>query len=373
VIGAVIPNADGSASILGANLSAETRFFFDGAAAIARSYTGNDAVGTAIVIPPPGEGNRAVVTAYNPDGQNSTFLQSSFLPTYPLDGADGATVRIEPAAIPAGADAMIEVTGVNMRFVDGQATVGFGSTDVQVRRVWMASPTRLLANVSVAPTALPTGILASVVNGLQVVSQPFGLQVLPQNPRLPRPSAQAVNANPSQSGIFAGSTVTLNGANLAISPNGATTTITLNDVRVNVVIATPTAVTFQVPLGFPSGPAVLRLFNGQDNALPMLLGIDAPPPVITGLNLSSALKSGDMLLLSFSDPGAEGPLDASRLRIRIADQDVAPLALVAQPNQPKAYQVTWIAPAGLIPGAVSLSVKVDDRTSDPILVLVRGA
>jgi hypothetical protein len=371
-ISGVAALAEGSVTILGTGFGADTRFFFDGLAATPRGFTGNDGVGTATVLAPPGVGNRAVVTAYNPDGQNSTFIQTASLPSYALDGPESGAIRVEPASVPAGTDAMIEVSGANVRFVEGQTVLGLGSSDVQVKQVWVLSPTRLLATVSVALSAVPGATLASVVNGFQIVTQPGAFQTAPVNPRLPRLSAALVNANANQSGVFAGSVVTLSGGNLTTSPNGATTVVTLNDVRASVVQAAPAQITFQVPAGLPAGPAVLRLFNGQEMSLPVLVEIGAPPPIITAVNALGPLRAGDALSLSFIDTGASEPLDLSRVRVRFNDQDLAPVAIGSQPSQPQMYLVTWTIPQNALPGQASVSIRIGERVSEPFPVLIRA-
>ena len=75
---------------------------------------------------------------------------------------------------------------MNTRFADGQTIVGFGSSDILVRRVWVLSPTRLLANVSVAPTAPPfTNTQVSILTGFQMFNA--GVR-LPDPARQPAPA-----------------------------------------------------------------------------------------------------------------------------------------------------------------------------------------
>jgi hypothetical protein len=366
---------DGTAAILGANISAETRFFFDGIPGTVRGYSGSDAVGTAIVVPPQGVGNRATVVAYNPDGMNSTFLQESNAPAYTLDASDSGVVRVEPSAIPAGADAMVEITGVNTRFTDGQTVVGFGSSDILVRRLWVLSATRMLASVSVAPGAMPAPSFLSLISGFRVTSQPFAFQVTAPDARTPRVSAQLQNMNAAQSGIYAGSIVALSGFNLTTVPNGNTTTITLNDTRVNIMQAGPSQVAFQIPQNLGSGPIILRLFNGQENALPIVFALDAQPPQISGLSLPGgrgldAVRPGDVVTMLVSDTAAAEPPDASDVRIRIGDQEVQAMA-VAPAGQARAYSVFWMVPQNMALGSATLSVRIGSRSSEPVHVTVR--
>jgi hypothetical protein len=374
VVGAVAPNTEGTISVLGVNLSSDTKFFLDGVPAPVRAFNGTESLSTATVALPPGTGNQAVVTAFNPDGQNSTFGQSS-AQTVTVAGPETPSVRVEPASLPAGADAMVEVTASNARFSE-TTVLGFGSTDVSVRRLWVISPTRLLAGVSVSPNAAPAASLVSVISGFQVISEPFGFQVTAANPGSPRLSAQLVNTDPARPAIYAGATVTLTGANLITTPSGSTTRITLNDVRANILLAGPSQMIFQIPAGIGPGPAVLRLFNGQENALPALVAIEAPPPVIASITpaggrLADGVRPGDVLSMMISDSAGE-QVDASHVTVFAGDMAVAPAAVVpAASAQGRAYQVIWIMPQGLGGGTIAVKVGIDGRISEPVGVPVR--
>ena len=72
-----------------------------------------------------------------------------------------------------------------MSFTDKQVTVGLGSFDVSVDRVWVVSPTHLIANVTVASGAALGASEASVITGFQAASQKLALQTLPANPAQP--------------------------------------------------------------------------------------------------------------------------------------------------------------------------------------------
>jgi len=88
-------------------------------------------------------------------------------------------VTFSPNTLPAGARALIDITGVNMSFANGLTSVGFGSSDVLVRRVWVLSPTHALVNVQVAPNAQLGPSSASVMSGFQVF---FAAGGLPDHP-----------------------------------------------------------------------------------------------------------------------------------------------------------------------------------------------
>ena len=44
---------------------------------------------------------------------------------------------------------MVEIKAQNTHFADGRVTLGFGTEDVTVQRLWVVDPTTLRANVQV--------------------------------------------------------------------------------------------------------------------------------------------------------------------------------------------------------------------------------
>jgi len=68
------------------------------------------------------------------------------------------------------------------------------------------------------------------------------------------------------------------GSNLAVTPTSAQ--VLLNGVAAPVLYASPTQINFQIPSGFPVGPATLQVSNGSVSAYPLYLEIDSSPAVI---------------------------------------------------------------------------------------------
>lgn len=273
-----VPNPDGSLTILGSNMGPESRVYFDGIPATVRTpFTGTDQFGLIVVNPPPGaSGQVATLNVVNSDGQNSLSVQPQNPPVYRYGFTEQPAISVQPNILPAGITAMVEVTGVNTRFTEGSTTVGFGTTDIVVRNIWVLSSTRLLANIIVSPAA-PGGVLlpVTVISGFQATSQPFAFAVQPLNPRLPAITMPLVNANPNQTGIYPGAVVNVYGSNLALGPTGAT--ITLNDQPAQILSASGSQITFSVPAALTPGPAVLRLNNGSDSAYPVVVQVDSVP------------------------------------------------------------------------------------------------
>lgn len=263
-------NGNQAVTVSGSGFAPDSLVYFDGLPAVTRYQD----EGRLIALPPAGaSGQRASVVVYNNDGQNSTFLQTQSPPVFSYDASDSPVVSFSPASLPAGVEAMVDVTGVNTKFADGQMTVGFGSNDVFVRRVWVLSPSHLLVDVFVSPNAPTAATLASVISGFQIASQPFGFQILPANPNLPVVKPQLINALAAGGAVFPGATVSLFGSNLG----GAGTVITVNDKPAQVLSASANQVNFVIPAGISAGPAILKLNNGAADAYPVAVPIDAAP------------------------------------------------------------------------------------------------
>jgi uncharacterized protein (TIGR03437 family) len=376
---------DGSVVINGATLSLDSRVYFDSLPAVTRSFTGNDAAGTLVVAPPVGfSGQSAVVVVYNSDGQNSTFAQPT-PPVYPY-GASGSpsfVFNTSTNTLPAGASAMIDITGVNTQFVDGQTTVGVGTSDVTVRRVWVLSPNHLWANVVVAPNAAPGAYTATVLTGFQLAPQSFAFQVSPlaAAPLASRPSIvlPPVNAAPPQTSIYAGAAVNLNGTNLSVSGTAAGVTLTLADQPVNVMAASPNQITFAVPSGMATGPAVLKLNNGAADAFPIVLQVDSPPVVISSV-LSSQNQpvdgghpdgAGDIvgILLQNLDPTAAA--NPSRVHLLEGGVELTALAVAPAAGQPGIFEAFFALSPTIAAQQVQLVVTVDGVASNPVIIAIR--
>ncbi len=86
------------------------------------------------------------MTAYNSDGQSSQLVQSASPVTWSYGNSAVATVGdISPASLPAGSEASVDITGSGFAFTPGLTTVGFGTTDVVVRQLFVLSPNHLKA------------------------------------------------------------------------------------------------------------------------------------------------------------------------------------------------------------------------------------
>jgi len=234
VISSVAPNPDGSFAVAGSGLGSDSLVFVDGLqTSVQTPFSGSDASGSVTVMPPQGSsGQTSNVTVFNADGQNSTFLPSQNPQTYTYPAQATPQISVDKTALPAGATSLVNITGQNTHFVEGQVSLGFGSDDVTIQHLWVVSPTLLQANIVVAAGAALGTSEISVISGFQVMTNLGLFQVQSANPALPVVAVPVVNGNQNQQTVYPGSTGTLFGANFPLSVQ-----VTLNDAPVVVAFA----------------------------------------------------------------------------------------------------------------------------------------
>ncbi len=301
LVNSVNPNGDGTVTISGAGLGPDSRVFFDGLQAAPGVFSGVDALGTIVVTPPQAaSGQNSAVTVYNSDGQNSTILQAANPLTYSYPTT--ATAQLEtvaPQALPAGTAASIDITAANTNFVDGQVAVGFGTADVTVRRVWVLSPTHLIADAVVALNAAAALSEVSVVSGMQSLSQPYAFQTqLPPAAGAPVINLPVVNVDPTQPSIYPGSFASIYGLNLGGPVSGVQ--VLLNGQPAPSYV-TPNQINFQVPLNAATGPVSLTLAGLTAAPAPVLVQIDKSAPVVSLVSTASGVPVSGTTIFSPGD------------------------------------------------------------------------
>ncbi len=360
-------------ALSGSNLSGESVILFDG---VAGQVRGEDS-GSLLVTPPAAaSGHRAAVVALNKDGQSSLFLQGATPPFHEFDSAEPASFLISPGALPAGVEALIEVNGVNTGFQEGQTALGFGSSDIVVRRLWVASPTRILASVFVPAASAPAMTAVTVATGLRLLSNSAGFQVQPNNPR--QISLQVAAVEGAASSFLPGTPATIQVSNLPANLNPALLTVTLNDRPLTILSVATGRITFQVPAGTAPGTAILRVQIPGEQSLPILVAIDLPPPVVTAafaqpntpIDSGRAARPGELLSLVVSglaEPGAA--VAPSRLRITVGGIEHQAQQVTPSGNS---HQVQFFLGTTVAAGPQQLVVAVDSRNSTPFLLAVRA-
>ncbi|HYP07645.1 MAG TPA: matrixin family metalloprotease [Bryobacteraceae bacterium] len=381
-VSAVIPTGDAGqrqAIILGANLSDTSRVYFDGAPAPVREA---DGLGGRLVVTPPAAApnHRASVVVLSAEGQSSLFLQGDSPATYTYSGelasltAPNASVSVTPGLLTAGAESMVQIDVTGGVVLEGQTTVGFGSSDIVVRNIAVVSPTRILANVAVSAAAQSGYAQVSVVSGLQVIAQPFAAQIVP--------AQRAFWLNTPVSAVSAGSSGTIRVGSSPVGLTGSNFVLYLNDQPVPVLAVDGGQITFQVPSATPTGAAVLRMEAAGERSLPILLMVDSPAPRIVSAAPSSAVDTlasttapkvriGQFMAVTVNHLAPRDTLiETSRVLVKLGNAGL-PVAQVL-PNGDMHQLLVYVPPTTALGRDVPLSVVFGTRTSEPLSVTVEA-
>ena len=167
---------DGTVTVNGSNLSAQTRIVFDGAAGTLQNVASSRQL---IVSPPPARpGFVSHVEALDPDGQSSLYISGdSGVLTYTWPGSGAPSLAVTSGTLPAGGSMTLSVIGTNTNFVQGETFVGFGTSNVMVTDVQVQGPSSLTVTATAAAgTSIPTTDI-NVTTGLSVISKALGYSV----------------------------------------------------------------------------------------------------------------------------------------------------------------------------------------------------
>ncbi len=383
-IDSVRDNGDGTLAIAGSNWSAGSRIYFDGLPSLSTvTIDSRTLKGTATVTPPTGaDGQTAILTVYNPDGQNSEFLQAASPVTYKYPSAAKQTVvSISPAELPAGAEAMVDIVGSGFDFVLTPPAIGFGTSDIAVRRVFVLDTNHLQVDVSVAAGAVPGNSDVSIFNGFRVATGKSAFRVTAAVPGLPAAIPVLTNAGQGLNGSYAGAVVAIYGSNLVAKDS--TSTISLNGEGAAILYSSPTQINFQIPGDLAPGLAALTVNNGAVNSYPVLVDIDTPPAVITSVMKASGLAvgtstpatQGDLISVGLSGFAPDGStIDISRIQVGLigpSGSEVMHPAFSVNQSSGEVYQVSFLVnqdePIG---PSESLIVYLDGRSSLPAAIPV---
>ncbi len=369
-ISSVTASGGGMVTVSGSGLSTSSSVYFDGAPAIAQeTFAGNSTQGIITVMPPPGySGQNASVIVYNSDGQNSTFYQSQNPPTYSYPVTGTPQIAVNPESLPSGVSSMVDITATNMQFASGQVTVGLGTTDVAVRRVWVLSPTHLVANLVAASNAAIGASEISVISGFQIATQSGSFQLEPANASAPFVFLPIINNNTSQPFLAPGAVAAIYGRGLAASPNS--TVVMLNGQPAQVLFASPVQVDFVIPPNFPTGLVPLTVNNGAATSPPVELEVDTAQPVIqqvtdSGQMLNAAAGSaspGDTLVTTVSNVPASVAGNSSQVQVTLSGVPMAVLEVSPGP-QAGTVLVSFVVNQSFGASTVPVVVTVDGVAS----------
>ncbi|HMD71765.1 MAG TPA: IPT/TIG domain-containing protein [Bryobacteraceae bacterium] len=374
-ISSVNTNGDGTVTIAGGNFGPDSRVFFDGLQAPATSAPAQNSI---TVTPPPGaSGQTSTVTVFNADSQNSMlfYYQPNAAPTfqYPFATAPQIT-SVTPSSLTAGASgapytAMVSISAMNANFVNGQVTVGGGSSDVLVDGVWVSDANHLVANLSVASGASLGLSELSVISGFQVMTA--GFQTQAPNAILPLIFG-VLSADSYQPTLYRGGYGAVYGADLQAA---AAATATLNGAPVPVLFSSPNQVNFSVPANVPTGPAVLSLFNGS-GTVNLMVPIGNPPPAIQGVANSQGpvdaahpANVGDVLSVFVNGIDPTSLPAPSRIQVSVSGLPMAVLQIAAAPNYQ--VQIQFVLGQSFGGSPVPVSVSLDGSPGNPYTIAAR--
>ncbi len=382
--------ADGSAfaTVAGSNLSAASNILFDGARAMIQSV---NADGSLVVIPPPApSAYTATVEAVNPEGQTSLqSIGTAAVPVYAYGVNNAASISVQPATVTAGTDQMVTISGANTHFADGQTTVGFDISDITVRRVWVVNPGLILLDVTVGAGASVGPVNASVTTGLEMVTLPAAVSVQAASPLQTSLRVPVVYTVTDLAGVPIGGTLALATSGLPL--NLAGWTLTIGGVSVPFGVTPSGTMTAVVPSGIALGPEPVQLTApGGGGPAPILMQVDAPPPVIiaayddsgpagTSFAVSQAAPAngGDILtLIVWNLAGAAPSLPAAgSIWIAAGSSIVSPLSVV--PIDANNSRVQFALPATItsdpeVTGqTVPIAIAAGTRLSPPYTLNLR--
>ena len=382
----------------GSNLSASTRILFDGIPASVSSVS-SDGASLLISEPPALSGYVATVEAVNADGQTSLQALGSAAPAvyvYPL--RDAVTIASTPSTVIAGTDVMLAISGLNTHFDQERTVAGFGSSDIAVRRAWVVNPQLLLLNVSVNAGARVDVTSLTVSTGLEIVTLPGAVQITAADPGQVSLRVPGINAATGLAGVPAGGTALVLTSGLPAVLDGWT--LTVGGEPAAFTADGNGRLTAQIPAGLPVGPQVVQLLSpGNPPALvvpPVLLQLDAPPPVIQSatsgfaadgtaapVTAAAPARPGETVFLTVSGLSAPSGVlpPASAVWINIGGAAYAARTVTAVPQDPKAVPadlalVAFIVPANLAPDlmvqppTVPVMVGIGTRLSAGYLLYV---
>jgi Matrixin len=365
------PDANGNptAIVAGTNLDLTSRIFFDGIPARILGHNKKDQSLTVSVPAAPGS-YQANVTALNIDLQSSLFVETTPV-TYTYPSADAPSASVVAPALPAGSEAMVVISGLNI--VDGQVSVGFGSSDVLVRKVWIKDSKRVWLNVSVNPAATAEDLPVTITSGLQTIYTQAALHIADHVDGQLVLQPGLVNAATGSVSLWPGAVAIVNVSNLNAPPGSLA--LFVADQRATVYWSANGQLAFQVPANLSPGSAVLRLQTAQNNfVLPIVIDIDPQPPIILAalngsnvqIDASHATTPGNIVVFAVAGLGDTSAIsDPSVLHFSIGGED-HPAVMITNQNKAGAKQ----HPFALI--EVVLAGDVQEGAQVPVTITWNG-
>ncbi len=379
------PNtANATLNVTGSNLSAATTFLFDGTPAAATANSDGSFTLTAPAAP---AGYSASVEAMNPDGQTSgQAIPFGTPPQYVYPYTNPATIAaVSPAVVVAGTDVKIRIDGDNTNFVSGQTVVGFGSSDIVVKQVYVVNPLLLFVDVSVNSAAPLATANVTVTTGLQTATYAadlgtgVGIPIAAPAPNQVSLRAPVTNAATGLAGTPAGGVAAINVSGIQTPDlTGWTLSIGAQQI-VSPTLINGNQIQVTVPISVPLGPADVVLTSPSGQRAPMIfMKVDAAPPVILSVSNAAGnaiaptqqVHPGDTVTLNVSN-FLLAPADAQTVFVTGGAMNT-PSAFSIPVQQINASSVQIQIPTWIPNGTLSVSVGVGTRVSTPVLLSIHN-
>ncbi len=366
-ISSINPGPNGTVTVSGSSLSGATRFVFDGTVAAASANPD----GSFTLAAPPAPGSySASIEALNPDGQTSgQAIPTGTPPQYVYSYVNPAQIFVSSTPLLPGTDALVQINGLNTNFSPGQTLVGFGSSDIVVKQVFVLNSGLLQVNVSVNPGAPPTAATVTVSTGLQTATATLGMQIAAANPNQISMHAPVTNFFTGLGGVPAGGV-----AAISVSPipqNLTGWTLTIGNQQVTPVLNNGQLIV-TLPGGLTPGYVTVQLTSPTGALIPSIaMKIDAPPPVIGGPS-SIPVHPGDLLTLDvmgLSDGITPVTIPNIFVILGGVNGQGGVTLPVLQLNDP---MVQVQIPASTPLGSISLAVGIGTRLSQPVVLNIHN-
>jgi uncharacterized protein (TIGR03437 family) len=355
----------GDVLVSGSGFTSSTRVAFDGVFGTVRSFEDS---GRLTVTPPAAAAGATMhVVAFGSDGQSSLFMQPAVHFTNSVMETALFGFGASAYSLPAGTESVIEIAGSN--FAEGSTSIGFGSPDVDVRRVWFPSSSRALANVRVGPGAAGNSYNLTILNGLRLSTQTGALQVNSSRP--PWISTPGI-------ALIPGAAATIYVNNLTLSAL-APMQLTVNELPAQVVSVDGSTVTFTAPSGLTPGVAVIRLQSGGEAALPLAVSVAQGQATIasvtagfgTAVTPERPARYGELIsLLVTGLPENFAPV-GSQPKVSLTIGGVDHRLITVSPNG-GLLQLQFSIQAVVPQGTHTLTVAVEGATISPYSLPVRA-
>ncbi len=304
----------GTLVVEGGSLSADTAVWVDGVQAKTRYEDGR-----LIISPPPApQGHRGVLAAFNRDGQSSLFVHGNASPLYAYESAAEPVVNVDSAQIPAGAEMVIPIAGAGVDFRDWTPSLGTGTSDVAVRKVWATGGETALAWLSAREGAAPVVTPFTATVGLLAVTLPSTLTVLPSN-GVPFVRMSAMGGQY----LYPGAAAVVPVASIPADATAANVQALIGGIPAAVLQVSEGSVTVQVPPQLMPGVSVLQLTLAGVQALPAAVEVGPVPPIVlyarqlNGAAVSAAnpARADGTVILAVGGLAGTGTVAINRVRV----------------------------------------------------------